>query len=30
MSTGAHLHFGIIINGEAIDPYPYMKEKVGS
>ncbi|WP_431246408.1 M23 family metallopeptidase [Leifsonia xyli] len=30
MSTGAHLHFGIMRDGAFIDPYPYMKEKVGS
>ncbi len=30
-STGAHLHFGIYMNGTtAIDPYSFMKEKVGS
>lgn len=30
-STGAHLHFGIYLNGTtAIDPYAFMKEKVGS
>lgn len=30
MSTGAHLHFGILLNGTPIDPWPYMKQKVGS
>ncbi|WP_392341586.1 M23 family metallopeptidase (plasmid) [Leifsonia sp. P73] len=30
MSTGAHLHFGISLNGTPIDPFPYMKQKVGS
>ncbi len=30
-STGPHLHFGIYLDGTtAIDPYPWMKEKVGS
>lgn len=30
-STGAHLHFGLYLDGTtAIDPYPWMKEKVGS
>lgn len=30
-STGAHLHFGIYLNGvEAIDPFPFMTELVGS
>jgi murein DD-endopeptidase MepM/ murein hydrolase activator NlpD len=30
-STGAHLHFGIYVNGTtAIDPYAWMKEQVGS
>lgn len=30
-STGAHLHFGIYLDGvTAIDPYSFMKEKVGS
>src|SRR5699024_8805056 len=24
-STGAHLHFEVIINGEKIDPMPYVK-----
>lgn len=29
-STGAHLHFGLLMNGiEAIDPYPWMKEHAG-
>lgn len=29
-STGAHLHFGLLVNGtEAIDPYPWMKEHAG-
>ena len=30
MSTGAHLHFGIQLEGAFIDPYEYMKENVGS
>lgn len=30
MSTGAHLHFGILIDGVAVDPFPFMKAKVGS
>lgn len=30
-STGPHLHFGIYLDGTtAIDPYPWMKAKVGS
>lgn len=30
-STGAHLHFGIYLDGvTAIDPFSFMKEKVGS
>ncbi len=30
-STGAHLHFGIYLDGTtAIDPYAFLKEKVGS
>lgn len=30
-STGAHLHFGIYLDGvTAIDPYSFMKDKVGS
>jgi len=30
-STGAHLHFGIYLDGvTAIDPYAWLKEKVGS
>lgn len=30
-STGAHLHFGIYLDGvNAVDPYAFMKEKVGS
>ena len=28
MSTGPHLHFGIIINGETIDPEPWLHEHV--
>ena len=29
-STGAHLHFGLLVNGtEAIDPYPWLKEHAG-
>lgn len=29
-STGAHLHLGIYVDGVAIDPYPFLKEIVGS
>ena len=30
-STGPHLHFGLYLDGAtAIDPYPWMKERVGS
>ena len=25
LSTGPHLHFGISINGQYVDPYPYLK-----
>jgi murein DD-endopeptidase MepM/ murein hydrolase activator NlpD len=30
LSTGAHLHFEVRLDGEAVDPYAWMKEKVGS
>ncbi len=26
LATGAHLHFEIRINGDAVDPYPYMPQ----
>jgi murein DD-endopeptidase MepM/ murein hydrolase activator NlpD len=29
-STGAHLHFGIIIDGVMIDPYPWLLARVNS
>ena len=29
-STGAHLHFSVIINGQFVDPAPYISEKGGN
>src|SRR5262245_28700004 len=29
-STGAHLHFSVIVNGQFVDPTPYVIEKAGS
>jgi hypothetical protein len=29
-STGAHLHFSVIVSGQFVDPAPYVSEKGGN